>query len=111
MSKAEAFRFYTDVTSGKITLDAATILGKEEHGEMHEYALSFGYDFTPPEMLEVVNDEGLHGDKELSEEQIEALVGGANVVAVNINVNPSAVVVGVVVVAAAASASAGAACV
>ena len=82
MSKAEATRFYADVTSGQLTLDAATILGKEDHGEMHEYAKSFGYDFTPPEMLEVVNDEKLHGDKELSEEQIEALVGGVNVVAI-----------------------------
>jgi len=102
MSKAEAVRFYSDVTSGKITLDAATILGKEDHGDMHEYALSFGYDFTPPEMLEVVNDEKLHGDKALSEEQIEALVGGVNVVAVVVNV-----VVPVVV----GAASAGAACV
>ena len=102
MSKAEATRFYSDVTSGKITLDAATILGKEDHGEMHEYAKSFGYDFTPPEMLEVVNDEKLHGDKELSEEQIEALVGGVNVVVV---------VVGVVVPVVVGAASAGAACV
>ena len=100
MSKSEAIRFYSDVTSGKITLDAATILGKEDHGEMHEYALSFGYDFTPTEMLEVVNEEKLHGDKELSEDQIEALVGGVNV----------AYVAGVVVVTVVvASASAGAA--
>ena len=98
-SKAEAVRFYSDVTSGKITLDAATILGKEDHGDMHEYAVSFGYDFTPSEMLEVVNDEKLHGDKALSEEQIEALVGGVNVVALVVNI---------VVVA---STSAGAACV
>ena len=76
MSKSEAVRFYTDATSGKLVLDAATMLGKEDHGEMHEYAKSFGYDFTPPEMLEVINDEKLHGDKELSEEQIEALIGG-----------------------------------
>ena len=78
MSKAEAIRFYTDVTSGKLTLDTADILGKEDHGDMHEYALSFGYDFTHPEMLEVVNDEKPYGDKELSEEEIEALVGGSN---------------------------------
>lgn len=100
MSKAQGFRFYSDVTSGKIALDAATILDKEEHGEMHEYALSFVYDFTAPEKLEVVNDEGLHGDKELSEEQIEALVGGCNVVLVTY-------VVGVVV----GSVAAGAACI
>jgi hypothetical protein len=107
MSKAEATRFYSDVTSGKITLDAATILGKEDHGEMHEYAKSFGYDFTHPEMLEVVNDEKLHGDKELSEEQIEALVGG---VAEQLGVgadNVAPIVVAVVV----GAASAGAACV
>jgi hypothetical protein len=111
MSKAEATRFYSDVTSGKITLDAATILGKEDHGEMHEYAKSFGYDFTHPEMLEVVNDEKLHGDKELSEEQIEALVGGvAEQLGVGA-VNVVAVVVGVVVPVVVGAASAGAACV
>ena len=82
MSKSEAVRFYADVTSGRLTLDSATILGKDDHGEMYEYAKSFGYDFTPPEMLEVINEEKLHGDKELSEEQIEALVGGAGVTAV-----------------------------
>lgn len=100
MSKSEATRFYSDVTSGKVTLDASTILGKEDHGEMHEYAKSFGYDFTPDEMLEVVNDVKLHGDKELSEEQIEALVGGVNVVAISVSI-----VVGVVVPAATAAAA------
>jgi hypothetical protein len=100
MAKSEAERFYDDISSGTLTLDAATILGKEDHGEMHEYAKSFGYDFTPDEMLEVVNDKGLHGEGELSEEQIEALVGGVNIVSVVVGVVVP-VVVGATVAAAA----------
>ena len=78
MSKSEASRFFEDVSAGKVVIDASEILGKGSHSDMHEYAKSFGYDFTKEEMLELVNEKGLVGDGEISEEQMEALAGGAN---------------------------------
>ena len=78
MSKSEASRFFEDISAGKVVIDASEILGKGSHSDMHEYAKSFGYDFTKEEMLELVNEKGLVGDGEISEEQMEAMAGGAN---------------------------------
>ena len=104
MSKSEALRFFDDISSGKLVIDAAEILGKGSHTDMHEYAKSFGYAFSKDEMLEVVNEKGLVGDGEISEEQMEALAGGANKSVV------VPVVVGVVVPVVVGAASAAAAC-
>ena len=101
MSKTEALRFFDDISSGKLVIDAAEILGKGTHNDVYEYAKSVGYDFSKSELLQVINEKGLVGDGEISEEQLEALVGGA------VSVAP-VVVVGVVVevvVTAAASAA------
>ena len=102
MSKTEALRFFDDISSGKLVIDAAEILGKGTHNDVYEYAKSVGYDFSKAELLQVINEKGLVGDGEISEEQLEALVGGATSVVVP-------VVVGVVVeVVSAASAAAAA---
>lgn len=104
MAKSEAVRFIDDITSGKLSVDSSEILGKGSHSEMHEYAKSFGYDFTSAEMLEVVNEKNLISEGDLTEDQMKAMVGGGKSVIIPVVVS---VVVDVVVTA---SASAAAAC-
>ena len=88
MSKSEASRFLEDISSGKVVIDASEILGKGgSRSDMHEYVKSFGYDFTKEEMLEVVNEKGLAGDGEISEEQMEALAGGTDDSVVSVTVH------------------------
>ena len=79
VSKSEASRFLEDISAGKIVIDASEILGKGgSRSDIHDYVKSLGYDFTKEEMLEVVNEKGLAGDDEISEEQMESLAGGSN---------------------------------
>ena len=75
MSQSDATRFLADLTSGKLVIDATEILSKGSHADMHEYAKSFGYDFTKEEILEAVKQQEIF-DSELTEEDMEAISGG-----------------------------------
>ena len=75
MSQSDATRFLADLTSGKLVIDATEILSKGSHNDMHEYAKSFGYDFTKEEILEAVKQQE-NFDSEVTEEDMEAISGG-----------------------------------
>ena len=103
MSTSDATRFLADLTSGKLVIDATEILSKGSQTDMHEYAQSYGYEFTKEEILDAVKQQEIF-DSEVTEEVMESIAGGSSPPPNNVAVT---VVVNVVV---AATASAAAAC-
>ena len=102
MSKSDATRFLADLTSGKLVIDATEILSKGSHTDMHEYAKSYGYDFTKEEILDAAKQQEIF-DSEVTEEDMEAIAGGSTPPPPP---PPNVVIVTVVVVVATASAAA-----
>ena len=101
MSKSDATRFLADLTSGKLVIDATDILSKGSHTDMHEYAQSYGYDFTKEEILDAVKQQEIFGS-EVTEEDMESIAGGSTPPPNNVAVT---VVVNVVVAATTAAAA------
>ena len=78
MSLDSANKFLSDVKAGKVSIDVSKVTNVTDHEAALKYIHSFGYDFTPEEALQAMNDANTHG-KKVSMAGAEAVAGGKTV--------------------------------